>query len=182
MDLLNGMPRAARPTWPEGTREQIQMLFFDDLIAAESHYLTIDSEVMQRREIPSAYYLMRSFPRACIFFYISSERLYRIPECVCEWDQLEETEWNPQNPTYFADDLSKFPDVLNEGVPHTSPSNVDTRLVEVLNESKTCSKNTRSTSKCTSHWMTKDRSGLRGEQSRIQNSSLVLILPSVSLP
>ena len=68
MDLLNGMPRAARPTWPEGTREQIQMLFFDDLITAESHYLTTDSEVMQRREVPPAYYLMLSFPQTCIFF------------------------------------------------------------------------------------------------------------------
>ena len=58
MDLLSGLPRAARPTWHEGTREQIQMSFFNDLIAAESHYLTTDSEIMQRREIPSAYNLM----------------------------------------------------------------------------------------------------------------------------
>ena len=73
MDLLSGLPRAARPTWHEGTREQIQMSFFNDLITAESHYLTTDSEIMQRREVPSAYYLMLSFPQACIFVYLMSE-------------------------------------------------------------------------------------------------------------
>ena len=65
-----------------------------------------------------------------------SERQYWIPECICEWDQLEETEWNPQTPTYFADDLSKFPDVMSEWTPHTSPSEVDTRLVRILEEAK----------------------------------------------
>ena len=81
------------------------MLFFDDLITAETHYLTTDSEVMQRREIPSAYFLMLSFPQACIFFYVLSEKLYWIPECICEWDQLKENEWHP------ADDMSEFPDI-----------------------------------------------------------------------
>ena len=120
-----------------GTREQIQMLFFNDLITAESHYLTTDSDIMQRREIPSAYNLMLLFPQACIFFYLMSDRQYWITECICEWDQLEETEWNPQNPMYFAGDLSKFPDISNEwGPPHSSPSQVDTRMVHILNEAK----------------------------------------------
>ena len=129
MDLLSGLPRAAKPTSHEGTREQIQMSFFNDLITAESHYLTTDSEIMQRREVPPSYNLMLSFHQACIFFYVLLERLYWIPECICEWDQLKENDWNP------ADDMSEFPDI-QEKLSFISPSNVDTRLVEVLNESK----------------------------------------------
>ena len=66
MDLMKGLPRAGPSAFPEVTPEQAQLSFLESPVVAETHYLTTDSEVMQRREIPSACFLMMSFPQACI--------------------------------------------------------------------------------------------------------------------
>ena len=58
-----------------------------------------------------------------------SERQYWIPECICEWNQFKEMGWNP------LDDLTEFPDV-QEKLSFISPSEVDTRLVRILDEAK----------------------------------------------
>ena len=63
MDLLDGMPRAPPSANPDATPEQILHAFFIELITAETQYLNIDSEVMQRRQIPTAAFLMLTFPR-----------------------------------------------------------------------------------------------------------------------
>ena len=74
MDLMRGLPRAEPSAFPEATPEQAQLSFFESLVVAETHYFTTDSEVMQRREVPSACFLMMSFPQSCIFFYVNSEK------------------------------------------------------------------------------------------------------------
>ena len=74
MDLMKGLPRAGPSAFPEVTPEQAQLSFFESLVVAETHYLSTDYEVMQRREVPSACFLMMSFPQACIFFYVLSDK------------------------------------------------------------------------------------------------------------
>ena len=63
MDVVYGLPRAPSSTDPDATPEQVQNAFFIELITAETHYLTTDSEVMQRRQIPTAAFLMLTFPK-----------------------------------------------------------------------------------------------------------------------
>ena len=72
MDVVYGLPRAPSSTNPDATPEQVQNAFFIELIAAETHYLTTDSEVMRRRQIPTAAFLMLTFPQACVYFYVAS--------------------------------------------------------------------------------------------------------------
>ena len=76
MNLLQGMPSRPPSTDLDATPEQLLNALFVELATAESHFLTTDSEVMRRREIPATSYLMLSFPQACIYFYVASERLY----------------------------------------------------------------------------------------------------------
>ena len=48
LDLTKGLPRAEPSAFPEVTPEQAQLSFFESLVVVETHYLTTDSEVMQR--------------------------------------------------------------------------------------------------------------------------------------
>ena len=125
MGLLDGMPRAPPSANPDATPEQILHAFLFELISAETHYLTTDSEATRRRQIPTAAFLMLTFPQACKFFDVTSERTYWITECICEWDQLTESEWDPN------DNMVDFPN-FHEWL----PEDVDTGIVDRLVESK----------------------------------------------